>query len=336
MSLLLSSNEMTDSFECFVFMVQLKEILFIIYIHFRSPCVVHHDSDQTDKENNERSLFSLQNNIWNVFGDVACIWSGASKIKSLAFEMEWFDHDSYEKHALLLVLCKYCSGPKCQLRKLKFNVEPDVSVQWTNLLKPIFKRLNDLCLHRCAVDLLSSCDSLIELELNYCKAMTPFAGISAKKFSQLKKLSIHFCHWFSDFLRITQPNVTLKCFEYTGHNGILIVDIACKFPNLEEFQCFHGDRFAEDQLLLPLAEKSLHPWKQMKKIGFSDFTNRYRSQNFVNRLIEARTPVEWLILLYGDIDDYSVLAKLTELKTLEIVERQMIGRIQSGYHPEHC
>lgn len=94
-----------------------------------------------------------------------------------------------------------------------------------------------------------------------------------------------------EFIEICSNNST-ECdagnLEFSGHNNLLIDEIACKFPNLEELNYFRADYFVDDNFLddpLIGAEKSLHQWKQLNRDGFSDMGNRYRSKKFINCLI---------------------------------------------------
>lgn len=68
-----------------------------------------------------------------------------------------------------------------------------------------------------------------------------------------------------------QPNARLKFLKCDGQNRMVTNEIASKFSNLKEFHSFYTDRSAEGEL--KLGEESLHPLKQLKKVGFSNFAS---------------------------------------------------------------
>lgn len=78
---------------------------------------------------------------------------------------------------------------------------------------------------------------------------------------------------------------------------------------------------------IPLDKISLRPLKNLKSVGFSDFRNPNTARIFINHLIEAELPVEYLSLQMGDINEYTILNGLSQLKVLEIGANKPISRI---------
>lgn len=263
----------------------------------------------------------------NLFKFESLLRNFGTKIRSLSISgKETYWNENFRKNAVLVMLAKYCSSFKCQLRKLaidNFNIQPI----WYELLRPILMQLERLRLEQLKVCYLPDlCNQMTELDLMNVE-LDATSVVLIEVFGKMNKLGMAYIDNINELLDRMHPNPavkTLKIWCARVKNDTLR-KICAKFPALEQLDV-QTDRC--DDVVNISAEDMKMSFAQMKnlkrlKISQEILTSLYDGQCIFEILDDAGVQIEWLIIsLISDVfrnNSLKSIQKLNQLKRLELI-----------------